>query len=215
MTKILIYFIICFNAEAFASTILYVGDSHTVGPFGHKLDQLLRDEGHEVATYGSCGSIASWWKSGKKTVCGFYSRNQNGDKVEQKIHTTPIIDHLLSHIRPEIVILEFGGNYGRIKSDEFVINDIKSFIKKIKSSGASCFYITNPDSRSNRKNIPRLSQLIKKAVGSECPIFESYRFTQYPQIGGDGIHYSFRSNKHLAFEWAKNVFEVFQATYQH
>ena len=54
---------------AAAGTGLFVGDSHSVGPFGWRLDGLLRKAGRKTATYASCGSIEQWWVTGKPTPC--------------------------------------------------------------------------------------------------------------------------------------------------
>lgn len=192
-----------------AATVLFVGDSHSVGPFGWALDQNLRDAGHAVATYASCGSIPRWWVTGQKTTCGYFSRDIKGNKTQLDQSPTPLMNNLLSDIKPDVVVMEFGGNYVKTPSDEFVINDIKNFIKKIKASGTQCFWITNPDTRKFRADIPRILRLTKAAIGDECPIFESYKVTKYPETGGDGIHYWNAQGMPIAKEWAKKAFEAF------
>ncbi len=193
-----------------AATVLFVGDSHSVGPFGWALDQNLRDAGHQVATYASCGSIPKWWITGQKTPCGFFSRDLKGTKVQLTQSPTPIMDTLLADIKPEVVVMEFGGNYVNMPSDEFVKKDIRSFIAKIKATGAACFWITNPDSRTYRAEMPRVLRLIKEAVGNDCPLFESILVTRYPETGGDGIHYWNTLGTPIAKSWAREAFEAFK-----
>jgi hypothetical protein len=207
MIKIFFLMLLSFNLHA--ATVLFVGDSHSVGPFGWAMDQHLRDAGHEVATYASCGSIPKWWSTGQKTPCGFFSRDLKGTKVQLNQSPTPLMDKLLADIKPDVVVMEFGGNYLATPSDEFVKKDIKSFIAKIKSSGAACFWITNPDTRNNRAAIPRISGLIKEAVGKDCPIFESHLVTRYPETGGDGVHYWNTLGTPIAKSWAQKAFEAF------
>jgi len=204
----LILLLISVNLQA--ATVLFVGDSHSVGPFGWTFDQNLRDEGHQVASYASCGSIPKWWFSGQKTTCGFLSRDLHGKKNQLNQNPTPLIDTLLSDIKPDVVVMEFGGNYLNIPSDEFVKKDIRLFIAKIKASGAACFWITNPDTRNNRAVIPRVLALIKEAVGTDCPIFESQLVTKYPATGGDGIHYWNTLGTPIAKSWADIAFEAFK-----
>lgn len=201
-------FILSFNLHA--KTILFIGDSHSVGPFGWTLDQLLRDDGHTVGTYASCGSIGKWWFSGQKTPCGFFSRDLKGNKVQLKESPTPLISNLLSDIKPELVIMEFGGNYVKTPSDEFVIADIQKLVSTVKASGAECLWVTNPDTRTYRADIPRIVGLIKKAVGDSCPIFESQLVTRYPETGGDGVHYWNTLGTPIAKEWAQKVFNRFK-----
>jgi hypothetical protein len=204
------FFVLIFGLSLRASTILFIGDSHSVGPFGWTLDQLLRDKGHHVATYASCGSIGKWWFSGQKTPCGFFSRDLNGNKTQLKQAPTPLISNLLSDIKPEWVIMEFGGNYVKTPSDEFVIQDIQKLVTTVKSSGAKCLWVTNPDTRTYRTEIPRLISLIKKAVSDSCPVFESHLVTRYPETGGDGVHYWNTLGTPIAKEWAAKVFTKFK-----
>ena len=199
-----------FSFNLSASTVLFVGDSHSVGPFGWALDQHFRDAGHQVATYASCGSIPRWWSTGQKTPCGFFSRDLKGTKVQLDQSPTPLMDNLLADLKPDVVVMEFGGNYVNTPSDDFVKNDIRTFIKKIKSTGAQCFWITNPDTRKFRSEIPRILGLIKEAVGNDCPIFESHLVTRYPETGGDGIHYWNTLGTPIAKSWALKAFEAFK-----
>lgn len=207
MIKIIFLTLLSFNLHA--ATVLFVGDSHAVGPFGWAMDQNLRNAGHEVATYASCGSIPKWWSTGQKTPCGFFSRDLKGTEVQLDQSPTPLMDELLAEIKPDVVVMEFGGNYVTTPSDEFVKNDIRSFIAKIKSSGAACFWITNPDTRKYRGAIPRISGLIKEAVGMDCPLFESHLVTRYPETGGDGVHYWNTLGTPIAKSWAKEAFQAF------
>ena len=208
MKKLLFLSLLTFNLQA--ATVLFVGDSHSVGPFGWTLDQNLRSGGHQVATYASCGSIPKWWSTGQKTPCGFFSRDLKGTKIQLSQAPTPIMDELLADIKPDVVVMEFGGNYLNTPSDEFVKKDIRSFITKIKATGAACFWITNPDTRNNRAAIPRILGLIKEAVGNDCPIFESHLVTRYPETGGDGIHYWNTLGTPIAKSWANKAFEAFK-----
>ncbi len=200
-----------FVSQTFASTILFIGDSHSVGPFGWYLDQHLRDDQHQVATYASCGSIPRWWMNGQVTPCGYFSRDLNGIKTQLTSAPTPILTQLLSDIKPDVVVMEFGGNYVTTPSDDFVIKDIRKIVSDVKESGAACFWITNPDTRKNREHIPRILRLIKEAVGSDCPIFESHLVTRYPETGGDGIHYWNPQGLPIAKDWALKAFDAFRA----
>lgn len=207
MKILLLLSLISFNLNA--ATVLFIGDSHSVGPFGWALDQHLRDAQHSVATYASCGSIPKWWTTGQKTTCGYFSRDLKGTKVSLNTSPTPLMDNLLRDIKPDVVVMEFGGNYVKTPSDDFVIKDIKAIVAKVKASGAACFWITNPDSRNFRSEIPRILRLTKEAVGEDCPIFESFKVTRYPETGGDGVHYWNTLGTPIAKDWAKKAFEAF------
>ena len=204
------FLLLLISSNLSAATILFIGDSHSVGPFGWTFDQNLRDGGHQVASYASCGSYPRWWTNSQTTSCGFFSRNLNGTIVQIQQSPTPLMDDLLSEIKPDVVVMEFGGNYVTTPNDDFVVNDIKAFIAKIKATGAACFWITNPDTRNNRVHIPRILGLIKKGVGNDCPIFESHLVTRYPDTGGDGTHYWNGFGTSIAIAWANKAFEAFK-----
>lgn len=194
-----------------ASTILIIGDSHTVGPFGQKLDQLLRDEGAKVATYASCGSIAKWWYSGQKTTCGYFENDLSGTKTEAATHTTPLFPELLQKINPDHIIIALGTNYVRNLNDDSVIADLSLMMNDIRSSGADCFWILPPDMRQFRGELPRLNRLVKAVSGDECRYLESASITRYPESGGDGIHYWSPEGTPLARAWAIEAAKVFLA----
>lgn len=193
-----------------ASTVMLVGDSHSVGPFGWYLDENLRKEGYNVATYASCGSIGKWWTTQQKTTCGYYEKDLNGKVTQANTHPTPELTSLLAEVKPQVVIVELASNYVKTPSDEFVKNDIKAFVKTIKDAGASCFWISAPDMRLYRNDIPRLDKLVYEAVGNDCVMFDSKKFTNYPATGGDGIHYWFSAALPIAHKWADGAFEAFK-----
>lgn len=192
------------------STILVIGDSHMVGPFGWNLDEALRAEGHSVATYGSCGSVAGWWYSGKKTTCGFYAKDLSGKVLQTNSKETPLIDNLLKTVKPNVVIVELASNYVNFGSEDAAVKDMKKLVRSIKDSGASCFWMTAPDMRLYRDSIARLDRLVYEAVGSECRIFNSSEVTSYPAIGGDGVHYWFKEGLPIAQKWATEAIRSFQ-----
>lgn len=192
-----------------ASTILIIGDSHTVGPFGQKLDELLRGQDARVATYASCGSIARWWYTEQSTTCGYFERDLTGKKTETLSHPTPRFPELLDRLHPDHVIIALGTNYVRETNDQIVINDLSRMIGDIRSASAQCFWILPPDMRQFRSDLPRLNRLIKSAAGQDCRFFESSSFTRYPESGGDGIHYWSAEGTPLARAWAIETVRVF------
>jgi len=197
-----------------ASTVMLIGDSHSVGPFGWYLDENLRKNGYHVASYASCGSIAKWWTTQQKTTCGYYSNDLNGNVTKATTHPTPKLTSLLAEVKPEAVFIELGSNYVKTPSDEFVKNDIKAFVKTIKDSGATCFWITAPDMRLYRNEIPRLDKLVYEAVGNDCVLYDSKKVTSYPATGGDGVHYWFSAALPIARKWADGAFEAFKTSQQ-
>lgn len=155
---------IALSMPASAANVLFIGDSHSVGPFGWKLDELLRTvPGTKVGTYSSCGSIFQWWETGKATPCGYFFRGMDA-KTEKGIKgPTPVFDTLMKEVKPELVVVELGANYVGY-DDAFAVADMKKLVKKISGSGAACFWITKPDSRKGHENIPHILQLTYAAA---------------------------------------------------
>ncbi|MDD2805860.1 MAG: hypothetical protein PHV33_09915 [Elusimicrobiales bacterium] len=194
-------------APACAGTVLFIGDSHSVGPFGWKLDELLRSGGQRTATYASCGSIAQWWVTGKPTPCGYFFRDLAGKVEKGQKGPTPVFTDLLEKVKPELVIVELGANYAGLPSDEFAIKDMGEMAAKIKAAGAACLWVTKPDSRKNHDDIPRILELTYKAVSDKCQVFDSTKVTKYPETGGDGIHYWSPQGTPIANAWAQYVYD--------
>jgi hypothetical protein len=192
---------------ASAANILFIGDSHSVGPFGWKMDELLRGvPGARVGTYSSCGSIFQWWETGKETPCGYFFRDTSGKTEKGVKGPTPIFDALLKEVKPKLVVVELGANYAGYPSDDFAVNDMKKLVRKISDSGAACFWITKPDSRKGHDTIPRILELTYKAVTPYCAYFDSTLVTKYPAEGGDGVHYWSAAGTPIAYAWAEAAF---------
>ena len=194
-------------APAAAGTVLFVGDSHSVGPFGWRLDELLRGAGHKAAAYASCGAIAQWWVTGKPTPCGYFFRDLEGKTEKGVKGPTPIFADLLAAVKPDTVIVELGANYAGLPSDEFAVKDMSGMAAKIKAAGAACYWVTRPDSRKGREDIPRTLELTYKAVADKCAVFDSTKVTKYPETGGDGVHYWSPQGTPIANAWAQAVYD--------
>lgn len=194
-------------APAAAGTVLFVGDSHSVGPFGWRVDGLLRAAGHKTASYASCGSICQWWVTGKPTPCGYFFRGLEGKTEKGQKGPTPIFTDLLARVKPDAVIVELGANYAGNPDDAFAIDDMGWMAAKIKAAGAACFWVTKPDSRKGHDDIPRILELTYKAVADKCEVFDSTKVTKYPETGGDGVHYWFTAGTPVANAWAQAVYD--------
>ncbi len=209
MLQLLFFFF--FSTSAFSSTVLVIGDSHSVGPFGWALDENLRAEGYHVATYASCGSIAGWWmKGGVNSNCGYFARNLSGKKIE--LTQTPSLKNLIVEVSPNIVLMQFGGNYVHY-SDEFIVDDVTKILTYLKSQKIECFWVSNPDGRANRHLSPRILKLLEKSIDELCPLFNSHLVTRYPETGGDGIHYWFKEGMPIAKQWASEVVKRFKESF--
>ncbi len=191
-------------------TILYIGDSHSVGTFGNELDLLLRQKFGDarVESYGSCGSSPSWWMSGKATSCGYKERHpQNQSKQAQK-HSTPKLPKLLLDLRPDHLVIAMGGNL-LSSGAEAAVQEIKNFLTQIRALGvSSCTWIGPPQGWKRPSNTPELLRAFEAEIAPFCTFINSYEFDylRIPKGKGDGIHYdSFSGGPALAKRWAIDV----------
>ena len=209
-TKFIVVLLTMFLSSASKPSVLFIGDSHSVGIFGKRFDQLIRQSESEVITHTSCGAIGKWFRTGQKTYCGYFNRTQNGTISSGKTGSTPILDQTISTFSPEVIIIELGGNYTN-RGDQYSIEDIDNLVTYINDQGIRCLWIGPPSSRGNERT-PRLYRLIKEGVKGRCPIFNSSEVTTYPSDPNlDGIHYWGKEGKRQALIWATKAHEFYMS----
>ena len=170
--------------------ILYIGDSHTAGRFGSRLDQELRKlAGGSELSYGSCGSSPSSWYNGWITKCGWVERKLDGKVRSLKSGPTPKIEELIQENRPRMIVIALGANLMGAGL-ETIRTTTARMVNSVKASGAKCLWVGPPNGRN--KTEPKFSQLyaaIEEAVRGTCELVDSRLLTYYPETGGDGIHF--------------------------
>jgi hypothetical protein len=191
-------------------TILYIGDSHSVGTFGNELDLLLRQKFGDahVESYGSCGSSPSWWMSGKATSCGYKERHPHNKSKQTQKHSTPKLPKLLIDDKPDHLVIAMGGNLLK-SSEEAAVREIKNFLTQIRALGvSSCTWIGPPQGWKRPSNTLDLLRAYEAEITPFCTFINSYEFEylRIPKGKGDGIHYdSFSGGPALAKRWAIDV----------
>jgi hypothetical protein len=224
------------SPNAHAIKILFFGDSHsvaTVGPFGIRMNNLLRSiPNAEVTTHARCGSILSWWYSGKSTTCGYFDQSPQGEPLPP-IPTpggswavnapTPKIIPLIEEIKPDLIVIEMGGNYQHANNPNALIKselgkfitDLENF-KKTFQTNTQCVWIGLPsrrlpedpiEAKKFQAMIDSLVLSIQQTVEASCEFIDSTKLTVFPTHGGkDGVHYSFKEGIPVANAWAEKAF---------
>jgi len=202
------FFILLFSLtsiNSFGSSVFFMGDSHSVGHFGMKLDRLLRTKFDQVSTAASCGSVAKWFFNGKKTRCGYYIKDETGKLSNGNSRPTPLVTKIIPKLKPEVIIIALGANY-TYASDEYMRTDIKNLLDYTEKYSKKCLWVGPPHTRKMPERLPRLYSIIDEVVGNRCKIFRSHEVTKYPARGSDGIHYWGKEGKAQAYGWAEKVF---------
>ena len=84
----------------------------------------------------------------RKLRCGYFNRDANGVTKSGKEGRAPIIDQTLEEFKPEVVIIELGGNY-TYRSDSYTVKDIDEIVTLVVNSGAKCLWVGAPSARDN------------------------------------------------------------------
>lgn len=172
--------------------LLFIGDSHTVGVFGHRLTNLVLDNLPDVSitTVASCGSDPKWWMEGKLTKCGFWYRHSDGTEEDLHEKMTPKLDSLLNAIKPKVTIVALGTNLVPLNENERVTYT-KAMMTLLEKKGGQCIWIGPPDSRQfSAVEINEVYRLLKHlSQQHSCNLIDSRQYTKYPASGGDGLHY--------------------------
>ncbi len=127
------------------SSILFVGDSHSVGPFGVRLDELLRTTGIPVTTSAFCGSIVNdWYRADGTTQCGFLERNPAGDVRRGTAGPVTKFRTLLEAARPSHVLVALATNYSGFRDDAWIVRDMRRMAREIVDPGAACYWMRMP-----------------------------------------------------------------------
>ena len=209
-------------SSAFAETprILFIGDSHVAGRFGSTMDELLTQVPNaQIASYGSCGSIAQGWMKNGKTTCGAFSHVHSATEITAPHHTTsaptPQIQELLASFKPNYLIVELGANYGPVILDQGgslskTRADLKQFVQIIRDAGVKCLWVSMPDSRRLKPQQAAILEETQDAIRGVCEFFDSTSVTSYPATGGDGIHYAGPVLNPMAEGWASAAFQHFK-----
>ncbi len=192
--------------------ILYIGDSHSVGSFGIQQDALLRRlKGFQVATYAICGSDPQSWLTGGATGCGYYFRDALGREQRGWESSTPRLADLIKTHQPQYTVVQLGANmYGM--PIEAMEKSAHEMAMAIVNSGSKCIWIGPPHARIQPEpGLGAVFNALHASVEPYCMLFDSRKFTAYPDSGGDGIHFNTLGElgQHMAENWALNAYYAF------
>jgi lysophospholipase L1-like esterase len=208
---ILIFTFIALTTHVQAASVLYIGDSHSAGHFGKRLDSLLRTLEVSVATFAKGGSKVGSWVTGDTTEWGLFKRSPKGQVTYgPKGGKTPMLSYLIEYHKPQKIIVALGTNNVGQTSEAFR-DELIQMMDIIRASGAKCLWVTPPASRNILTQIPRMKTILLEIVSNYCTTFQSDYVTTYPVVGGDGLHFAnFLGAKAMADFWAERVYKKFK-----
>jgi hypothetical protein len=202
--------------------VLYLGDSMSMGAFGAKLDEEMREAGFDVYTFVAGGATPYYWLSRYSTIkgpIGYWEKTPLRERRQSVISAVPKVESLLERYDPDVVVVQTGTNlYAPLRSKrrtkENNVKEVEGLLNHMLEAatqgGRRCYWISPPEAHVGRYPAElqaELADLTKRVVSREARYFDSRRVTKYtdPYPKNDGIHYGATEAK----EWATYVVQDF------
>jgi hypothetical protein len=196
------------------SKTLVITDSHGEGAFGMELAMGLENNGQAVSVYAVGGSTAADWNHGLQQVWGYWEYHSGHPEVRSTKPITPVVSRLLETETPDSIIIELGTNLIWKPISEQDREEIRLLLSTIKKTQINCIWVGPPALRPKPMDRVQRELEIRELLYSIVPSFNcelvlSWAFTQYPALGGDGIHYDGIPGigPDLARQWARGVID--------
>jgi len=160
---------------------VFVGDSHSAGPFGQTLDAGLRKHGWDLSTYAVCGASLGWWQSDSRhrLSCGYFVHASGqapviGEKAGQAAPPLPTIEQILTQGAPNVFIIALGANSDG--SDSSMAANGAKLLKRLPPQ-SRCVWIGPPPMQDPQYRIDAFYETvfpqILKDGGRDCTLIDS------------------------------------------
>jgi hypothetical protein len=180
-------------------TVVHVGDSHTVGAYGHEMTRLLVGTGAKVRTFAKNGATPSSWMSG-------------GDDHR------PLLERLRP-LQPNVVVVSLGANFRGASAAE-IEEQVAPLAEAVRSLGARLIWIGPPKTRADNDDPRRIEHFNRDLERAVAPfgtfIPSSPWIPRYVGSDPTGWHYWGARDadgldpQDVAAEWADRVFKQIQ-----
>lgn len=226
------------------AVVLFLGDSLGLCGFGKHFDDRLRHMPgvRAVFTYMACATQPlSWLKmhpyASVKTRCGFWSIESTSNPLKPaetedvygmrrgwtpRAHPVPKLEDLLAQTRPDVLIMQTGGNLFDLFPDHKTVRperdagELKKFVvpfvqKAIAPSSSlkKIYWVASPVSgRVSPQVQDFVVKQVRSFVGSAAMVIDSRTLISYP------YHHMEQDREHFIGEdmetWADKVFQIVQ-----
>lgn len=233
MKNLLPWALLFLTSIAQAKNVLLIGDSHSVGPYGQKLFELLRNDGHNVALFAHSSSAPLHWTADtpskltggvlhKLSVEGKLYLHPNPTHWREKVETipfAPLLQNMLYHqewkqkvdiLVPDYVVVSLGANDYFSLTNERGEYQRENFLRRQKAiislleGVKDCTWVFPPKMKKNHEErYQKLYKFLEESIQNRCEIVYSQEFQA---TGCDGVHFSCASELYKGHAWAKKVF---------
>lgn len=147
-----LFIIITISLNSWATKVLQIGDSHTVGAFGDQLYKSLASNSRvtsarSIGLASASGSHYSADSAAKRTL-GYGYINRPQMKSSTTKGTVDKLSTMLNSEKPDVLIVELADNFAgyreSIKSDAFAKQEVQKILNQINSSTNrpnECFWV--------------------------------------------------------------------------
>ncbi len=193
------------------SPVLFIGDSHSAGPFGAELERLLEVKGIAVNRTACVGASTTTFLKGG-SLC------KSGSVIDGKVadYKAPTIGELLSKAHPSTVIVALGSNmyeYLGWTSKERAATT-RELVDSIRAAGAACVWVGPKYGPSSTfEEAGQVLSDITQGVAGECEVIDSRPLAEFNWCGDKvcccdvNPHYNAHGPEGIAAakKWALNV----------
>ena len=163
------------SANAWAAATL-IGDSHSCGDFGARLEQRLSEGFGGAEKFCSSGSAPIHWVTGRDPL-----------KRDKSI---PTVVQILQHTQSNTIVVALGTNS---LPDGFTDRNYALMARAIVASGKRCIWVGPPHTSraSLEPHLAHFYETLRASVGQQCTIVDSRDATAVGTAGNatvDGIH---------------------------
>jgi hypothetical protein len=225
-------------------TVLFLGDSLALCGFGKRLDERLRATSgvNSTFTYMACATQPLSWLKDRpygnvKTRCGFWTiesvpgsnkpkemEDMYGMKRRStpKSYPVPKLEDLLAHVRPDVLIMQTGGNLFDLFPDHKTVRPdhdapalrkfVVPFLVKAAAPSSSLrkiYWVASPTSGRVSKAVQDfVVEQVRAHLGRLGTVIDSRPLVSYPyhHMEPDKEHFSGADMD----QWADKVFEAIQ-----
>ena len=224
------------------ATILFLGDSLSLCGFGKRLDGHFRQSPSvkAVFTYMACATQPLSWLKDKpytnmKTHCGFWSIESVPGSAQSKeledvygqrrgstpkSHPVPKLEDLLGQIRPDILVMQTGGNLFDLFPDHKTVRPdrdsvalkryILPFVSRAVRAPSSCkkiYWVSPPISGRVSPSVQEfVIEQVRAQLGPVATVIDSRPLVSYPYRHMEPDHEHFLGPD--MDQWADKVFDI-------
>jgi hypothetical protein len=175
MKLVLLAFSALVSANALAAATL-IGDSHSCGEFGARLEQRLSSAFGGAEKFCASGSAPIHWVTGRDPL--------------KKGASIPTVVQILQHTRSNTVVVALGTNS---LPDGFTDRNYALMARAIAATGKRCLWIGPPHTsrKSLEPHLEHFYQTLHASVSQYCTLIDSRESTAVGTAGNatvDGIH---------------------------